>query len=102
MNYLLADELADEKYSADSAQDTQLGSLGSRQGEDHRTARWEDLDSSSASSLQCSGQAVYKVAGQSTTPDWVTVSLWKNGAYTVHGLGHLSCHNNIVKGTKCL
>ena len=59
--YLLADpndELAVEKYSADSAQDTQLGSLGSRQGKTDRTARWEDLDCSSPSSLQCqcSGQ----------------------------------------------
>ena len=61
LNYLLADqddELAVEKYPADSAPDTQLGSPGSRQGETDRTARGEDLDSSPASSLQrqCSGQ----------------------------------------------
>ena len=58
--YLLADpndELAVEKYSADSAQDTQLGSLGSSQGETDSTTRWEDLDRSTSASLQCSGQS---------------------------------------------
>ena len=59
LNYLLADqddELAVEKYSEDPAEDTQLGSLGSWEGKVESRARGENPDSSSASSLQCSGE----------------------------------------------